>query len=351
MLTISQAPWYWAWQPPYPDRASLFADLDPHRHSIQRRKFAAAYSMSSLVGYEPYVEGCTSLLVQRFQELSSTSQAFNLAHWLQCYAFDIIGEISFGSRFGFLDQGIDTAGIFKAIDMRSAYSTFIGIFPWLHDIIFPCLPRGGGYSYVGVFTESQVSAREKSIKQPASGNTQDGPNDFVSRFLAVHESDPSKMTRADIFTISQSNIGAGSDTTSITLSATLYYLLRNPSSMSRLVNEIDEAYASGLLIDSDPITFKQVQDLPYLQAVIKEALRLHSVTGLPLQRVVPAGGAMLAGRKFPAGSTVGINAWVAHRNEAVWGKDAAHWRPERWLEIQEQGRAGEVEKVRFAPFH
>lgn len=78
--------------PPDPQKASLFADLDPHRHGVQRRKYAAAYSMSSLVTYEAYVDNCTSLLKQRFHELAASEKGVvNMGHWLQCYAFDVIG--------------------------------------------------------------------------------------------------------------------------------------------------------------------------------------------------------------------------------------------------------------------
>lgn len=45
---------------------------------------------------------------------------------------------------------------------------------------------------------------------------------------------------------------------------------------------------------------------------------------------------------------MGINAWVAHRNKSVYGMDADMWRPERWLEFEEQGRTAEVEKYFFA---
>lgn len=67
-----------------------------------------------------------------------------------------------------------------------------------------------------------------------------------------------------------------------------------------------------------------------------------------MQRVVPKEGAGLAGRWFRGGETVGINAWVAHANQAVFGVDAGKWRPERWLEFEEQGRGAEVEKYFFS---
>jgi cytochrome P450 len=92
---------------------------------------------------------------------------------------------------------------------------------------------------------------------------------------------------------------AGSDTTAISLSATLYYLLSNPTSLAKLRDEIDHFTARGSL--SKNPSFKESQEMPYLQAVIKEALRMHPATGLPLEREVPAGGATIGGYFFPAG--------------------------------------------------
>lgn len=80
--------------------------------------------------------------------------------------------------------------------------------------------------------------------------------------------------------------------------------------------------------------------MPYLEAVVKESLRLHSSVGLPMWRVVPEGGIEIAGQFLPAGTNVGINAWVAHRNKDVWGQDADVFRPERWLEAQAEADAG-----------
>lgn len=195
------------------------------------------------------------------------------------------------------------------------------------------------------FAQDSVAARESSLRD-LYNTGHDGPPDFISKFLKAHSANPDKITRDDIFTISTANIGAGSDITAITLSAIFYYLLKNPSTYERLQFEIDNAAKEGRI--SDPVTFKEAQGLPYLQAVIKEALRIHPATGLPMPRIVLSTSAALAGRTFPPGTTVGINAWVAHRNQSIFGPDANSWRPERWLEIEEQSRGGEVEKYFLA---
>jgi cytochrome P450 len=317
--------------------------MDAQRHASQRRKFAAAYSMSSLITYEPYVDSCTSILIQQLQELAASEKTVNLAHWLQYYAFDVIGSMSFGRRFGFLDAGEDKENIFDAIETRNLYSTLMGVFPSLHPWLFPLLPKTGAFGYIAGYTRRQMSEKFAQEKQP--DDTNDSP-DFLSRFSAIHAANPDKMSTTDIFTITQTNVGAGSDTVALTLSAALYHMAKNPSTYSRLQDELDVAANEGRI--SDPITFAQAQKLPYLQAVLKEALRIHPAMGLPMVRTVPEGGATLCGRFFPAGSTVGVNAWVAHRNKSVFGDDADIWRPERWLEFEKQGRGAEVERYFLA---
>lgn len=50
--------------------------------------------MSSVVSYEPYVDQCTTILLQRLSELSTSGVVFNMGHWFQCYAFETIGMIT-----------------------------------------------------------------------------------------------------------------------------------------------------------------------------------------------------------------------------------------------------------------
>lgn len=239
-------------------------------------------------------------------------------------------------------MGQDKEGVMRAIETRSAYMTFVGIFAGIHAWLFPCLPKSGGAGYVYNFTLRQIENRQRELKNAENKTRRDGPPDIMTKILLAHEADPEKMTRGDLVTMCQSNIGAGSDTTSITLSAILYNLVKHPNTFKKLREELDLAEKDGRV--SNPITFKESQSLPYLQAVIKEALRIHPATGLTMPRVVPQSGTTIANTFFPSGTTVGINAWVAHRNTLIYGNDAENWRPERWLEYEEQGKMAEVER-------
>jgi len=122
-----------------------------------------------------------------------------------------------------------------------------------------------------------------------------------------------------------SNIIAGSDTTAITLSSILYNLLKSPKTLQRLRAELEEFERKGQCGNPN-VSFKEAQSIPYLQAVIKEGLRVHPATGLPLWRVVPPEGAEICGHHFKGGDVVGANSWVLHYNEDVWGPDAAVFR-------------------------
>ena len=78
--------------------------------------------------------------------------------------------------------------------------------------------------------------------------------------------------------------------------------------------------------------YEQVKKLPYLDAVINEALRLHSTSALGLPRIVPAGGMTVMGQFFPEGTVLSVPSYTLHRDEDVWGEDAEDFRPERWFE-------------------
>lgn len=63
---------------------------------------------------------------------------------------------------------------------------------------------------------------------------------------------------------------------------------------------------------------------------------MHPGVQYPLERVVPKGGALLCGTKLPAGTIVGMNAAVVHRNREVFGDNADIFQAERWLDSDEE---------------
>ena len=329
--------WYYGWQHPSPERWTMFPDRDIRRHAETRRRFQAMYSMSSIVTYEKFVDECGDMFLRRLRELAEDGPShLDMGHWFQCYAFDVIACITYGRRLGFLDEGNDQ-GLFALLDKMGVYSTLVGIFPRIHPLIFDIVAKlpgsgAGGRLFVQNFVFKQVAARRKQREEGAEEKEVGaGRNvDFLDRLLDQNEEDPQKVTTHHVHMMGLSNIIAGSDTTAISLDATLYYLLKNPATLAKLRQELADGASKGLI--SENVTFSESQELPYFQAVMKEALRLHPAVGLPLWRVVPEEGAEIAGQFFPAGTVVGLNCWTAHYSEDVFGPDAEQFRPERWLQ-------------------
>jgi hypothetical protein len=56
--------------------------------------------MSSLVHYEAFADDCADLFLTKLAGFADREESLNLGHWFQCYAFDVIGNITFGERFG-----------------------------------------------------------------------------------------------------------------------------------------------------------------------------------------------------------------------------------------------------------
>ena len=339
---MPKSEWYEGWKHPSPDRWTLFPDRNIKRHAETRRRFQGLYSMSSLVTYESYVDSCTDILEQRLREFASNGDTVDMMKWLQCYAFDVIGDITYSRRFGFLDAGKDVAGLMEALSKSMPYSTLVGIYPGLHRFLFAImswLSVGGaaGRAYLMKFVDERLNQRRMERKQdaekPVFKTDENAPQDFVDKLLVQNEEDPTKVTAYHVFMMGLSNIIAGSDTTAISLAAIMYYLVKTPAAMAKLREEVDQSATDGKF-STGHLSFQDSRDMPYLQAVMKEALRLHAATGLPLWRDVVEGGLEMNGVYFPEGTTVGLNTWCAHYNEQVFGPDASEFKPERWLEAE-----------------
>ncbi|KAL6711098.1 hypothetical protein ACN47E_006973 [Coniothyrium glycines] len=123
-----------------------------------------------------------------------------------------------------------------------------------------------------------------------------------------------------------SNTVAGNDNTATSLSAILYYLLNNQSTLNKLRKEIDAFNTADR-----SITLKDSREISYRQAVLTAALRMHPAISPPLERVVPLGEATICDRFFPDMTIVGMNSWDLYRGTSVLGNDGKVFEPERWL--------------------
>lgn len=107
--------------------------------------------------------------------------------------------------------------------------------------------------------------------------------------------------------------------------------------MDRLYAELVEREQKHSLTRPFP-KWDEVSELPYLDACINEAVRLHPPFCLPFERVVPPGGITIGTESvyLPEGTVVGMNPYVANRHKPTFGEDADEWNPDRWLCRDEQ---------------
>lgn len=125
---------------------------------------------------------------------------------------------------------------------------------------------------------------------------------------------------------------AGTDSIATTMRVTLLHVVTNPAVYQRLRAELDEASASGQIGDKDSIIkYAEAKQLPYLQAVIREGMRIFPGASSLFPKEVPYGGDVISGKHLPGGTNVGANVYGILRSKKYWGDDADLFRPERWL--------------------
>jgi hypothetical protein len=101
--------------------------VDEAQHAAMKRPIAQAYSLSTLVEFEPFIDSTTAVLFSRLDELFANSNKIcDLGEWLQFYAFDVIGELTFSNRLGFLQQGQDVEGIMASIAANFDWCWVVG---------------------------------------------------------------------------------------------------------------------------------------------------------------------------------------------------------------------------------
>ncbi|KAF2712861.1 pisatin demethylase [Pleomassaria siparia CBS 279.74] len=327
---------------------SLFSTVDEEYHAKYRRCVNSAFAMSSLVNYEPLVSSTLGVFLDKTQEVyASTGRMCNFSQWLQFFAFDVIGDLTWSKRLGFVEENRDVDGIIAFLNSFLSYAGPIGQMPTL-DLLLEKNPirlfaqrigLSNAVFPVTLFAQTRSAERFSSIQKiKAFGLPEDEANprgvDLLSKFAQATHDHPEFMNDTQILTSCVSMVFAGSETTAISLSSIFYFLLKHPRVYRNLMRELDEAVATGAIEarENKTVSWAEAQKLPYLDAVIQESFRLHPAAGLILERIVPAQGMDILGDFIPGGTIVGCNAWILHRRPEVFGADVDVFRPERWIE-------------------
>ncbi|KAM5359488.1 hypothetical protein ACJZ2D_014423 [Fusarium nematophilum] len=321
---------------------NIFSQTDPVKHKKERQPIAKLYSSAGIGIFEPHMDKVINQLCRelesRFMDGDNAAKVCDLGRWILFYTWDVVGAVTFSQPIGYLEKGFDFDGTLRNADKAQDYFTVVGTMPFL-DRVFDKNPlfRMGppGFNTVAAISIQHLVDRYQ-------GNDRDYHDpetpDFLDKFIEAKNGNPESVPDAQIISWLMVNMIAGADTTAITIRSALYFSLKHPLVWKRLEEEVFEAGFQG----RTPPSYKEVKGLSYVDAVVREALRMLPGVAMSMERYVPHGGfALPNGDYLPQGTIVGMSPYILARNKSVYGDDADEFRPERWLRDEENGESQE----------
>ncbi|KAJ5514962.1 hypothetical protein N7463_004514 [Penicillium fimorum] len=237
--------------------------------------------------------------------------------WWLFMATDIIGEPTFGESFRMLETGKKNQYI---LDMERQISL------QAIRITFPYLLKIARYTPISVI--KNTAEAEIRLKMYAMQSVErykklvfQTPSDPKPTLFTKLFDEKSGLSYSDIIQEAQGYIVAGSDTTAVTLTYLTYSVCRD--------SRVREKLVAKLTTLPEPVMDKSLRDLPYLNQIISETLRLYTAVPFGLPRLVPPEGAQFNGYNVPGGITVSTQAYSLHRDPAIFPEPDS-FNPERW---------------------
>ncbi|KAI1079336.1 cytochrome P450 [Whalleya microplaca] len=336
---VPKGPWYAGLSGSDYRFVAPFNITNPKAKVELSKAFSPGYTLTNVLQLEGVMNTTIERLLGWIDKYAKTRQPMHLDRFLHYTAFDIVGEVLFSTDFGFIREGKDVDNaIAKSVSLSffAATSGFYGI--WRHAVSNPFMTWLGILPMHHAFMKG-VKAIDERRKNP------DGRIDIIAHWFKALETNPDRVTMRNIYAQAGTNVGAGVDTVACTLITFMYYMLRHPTALSRVRDEIQAAEKEGLC-RTNIVTYADAQRLLYLQVCIKEALRIFTPVTMGLPRAAPAGGITIGDRTFPEGTILSISQWVVHLSTELWGPDAREFNPDRWL----RNDAAVLEKKYFIPF-
>lgn len=332
----------------------LFNTRDRADHTRKRKLVSNTFSQKNVLEFEPYISATINQFIIQWDRLCNQAEKstnwyeFDCLPWFNYLAFDIIGDLAFGEPFGMIQRGADYAEVddghqvlhlpaVQILNERGEYSMTQGCLPaWIRPIapyVDPWFARGA------TSVSNLAGIARNRVKKRLEGGPQDR-KDLLARLQEGTDANGQPMGRDELTAEALTQLIAGSDTTSNSSCAILWWIVKHPNVHKKLVEELDSKFDSPSM---GVIDFADCKDLEYLNACINEALRRHSTSSIGLPRLM-ASDVNFKGILIKQGTVVSVPSYEIHHDPEVWG-DPWNFRPERWLEPN----AKELEKA-FMPF-
>lgn len=274
-------------------------------HTRMRRIFNPAFSERALKLQEPlfrkYVDKLVASLKHTVAE--DAERPVDMVRLYNFTTFDIMGDLTFGESLHMLDNGAYdpwVSVIFNMISMAGRFG-MLHFYPQLRSIIRPYRPKAAAKNRDQHFQY----CIDRVTRRLEKGRETEGV-DLWS--LVLKQNEDSGLSRDEMDSNASIFMIAGTETTATLVSGLTFLLLKNPEPMKKLVKEIRTAFKTRA-----EMSLEAMAPLPYLNACIKEALRLYppAVTGLP--RLTPPDGSTICGEWVPPGVRLICDAPIRHR--------------------------------------
>ncbi|XP_057748081.1 isoflavone 3'-hydroxylase-like [Arachis stenosperma] len=250
-----------------------------------------------------------------------------LRPWLSKISFNSMMRMISGKRYyGDDDSGNDVADTEEAMKFRETIAEILSLIGASKVVDFFPLLRW--FDFDGL--EKRLKRVNKSADKFLQGlidehrNGEHNKKTMIGNLLTQQKLQPQYYSDIIIKGLIQDMLIGGTDTTAVTMEWALAALLNHPGIFKKAMNELDTMVGSDRLIDESDIP-----NLPYLQNIIYETLRLYTPGPLLLPHV-SSDECNIEGFTIPRGTIVLTSAWTIHRDPKIWGDDAECFNPERF---------------------
>lgn len=301
-------------------------------HRIRRGIFAHYLSKTTLLRLEPGIQSVLDKLVSRFEGLQGSGRNVNLVDVYACLTGDVIGQYAFAQTYGFLDDPDFSPHWHKLIMGVSENGHILKQFGWMMPLM-KAMPEWlvkVVQPQMMTLLEFQRRFRQQVIEAKeglARGEKPIGQETIFYDVLTNDEVRPQEKETGHLQDEAQTIIAAGTVTTGHILGVTSFYLISNPPVLEKLQTEL-----GNLMSKTGPSPqWQQLEQLPYLTAVITEALRIGYGVSHRMQRLFPDTVLQCNGYSVPPMTPVGMTTVLLHDNPTLF-PDPRTFRPERFLE-------------------
>ncbi|EIW84003.1 high nitrogen upregulated cytochrome P450 monooxygenase 2 [Coniophora puteana RWD-64-598 SS2] len=297
------------------DTRALIGIRDNAEHTRRRRPWKRAFDTTALADYGIIMERRLRQLLSSFER---RKQPVDMAERLSCFTFDFMSDMAFGGGSEMIRDG-DVDNTWKLFDSGLPLALVLSHVPWLGQY-YVMLPRvGHALKKFRTFCQDRARLRQKEGSQV---------KDLFHYLIDEAGVESTPPTFAEVMADGVLAIVAGADTTATVLSSLFWALSTHPEAYHQLQAEVDRWFPAG----SDAWDVGRQAEMPYLNAVINEALRLYpAVMGGSQRGVVDHGGRLVGPYFLPEGTSALIHFYSMHRDPRYFSpKPDAFW-PERWL--------------------